>query len=54
MVLGENEQLDFVFENESRDDGGVKKTRLVDEGRKNPKSISKFTSKVVVTLGYNI
>ena len=46
MVIGENESFDSVFGNESEDDSGVIETRLVDEGRRNPKSSSKFTSKV--------
>ena len=46
MVVGEKDNLDFVFENENEDDGRVM-IRLVDEGKKNPKSVSKFTSKVV-------
>ena len=47
MVVGENESLDIEFENEGGNDGGVIETRLVDEGKNNPNSNSKFTSKVI-------
>ena len=46
MVVVEKENLDLEFEKEGGNDGRVSDKRLVDEGRRNPKSNSKFTSKV--------